>query len=525
MGAIATQDLSRPRTVGSGKGEKTSRPQPVCIEVPVTVQGGCLSTDSGKRDSFYESTRTIIVFSNGAVLRLKTAVNPGQLIFLTNEHTGKKVLCYVVKSTTYENVAGYIELKFTEPTVGFWGILFPDDGPESQSAPGAAGVSQAPSRPQPLPSAASHTTTPAVSTHSSAVGSINPGLLSPKAPGAECSAALGSLPAPLAQPPHAELTQPKVVLLSHAEEHASIAEPVVFPRERETANPASPATKPGEDDEIGAFIGRLMFDEPETESAQATPRRAPLIVLIAAELLLAALAGGGWYWWHNRVRVTAPNPFPQSANVATSMNVLPPANTRTAPLVSSPVPEALKTVEASGPSSVPAEKPAESHEAPNAGSKKPAAISHFRLFRPHAKRSSSPAKIPEAAEGIDSAPEVPSRVSTEGLGSLIAGSGLQPAAPKLERPIGGGVRPARLISSTLPAYPPHARSQGVEGDVTLDALIDETGRVTRVRTISGPDLLQQAAAAAVRQWKYEPATLGGNAVPIHLTVTVKFRMR
>jgi protein TonB len=65
----------------------------------------------------------------------------------------------------------------------------------------------------------------------------------------------------------------------------------------------------------------------------------------------------------------------------------------------------------------------------------------------------------------------------------------------------------------------------VEGDVTLDALIDETGRVTRVRTIYGPDLLQQAAAAAVRQWKYEPATLGGNAVPMHLTVTVKFRMR
>jgi protein TonB len=525
MGAIATQDLSRPRAVGSGKGEKTPRPQPVCIEVPVTVHGGCLSTDSGKRDSFYESTRTIIVFSNGAVLRLKTAVNPGQLVFLTNEHTGKKVLCHVVKSKTYQNVAGYIELKFTEPTVGFWGILFPDDGSESQSAPGAEGVSQAPSRPQPLWSAASHTTTPVVSTHSSAVGSINPGLLSPKAPGAECSAALGSVPTPLAQPPHAGLIQPKVVLLSHAEEHASIAEPVVFSREREAATPAPPAAKLGEDDEIAAFIGRLMFDEPETESAQATPRRSPLIALIAAELLLAALAGGGWYWWHNRVRVTASNLFPQSANVATSMNVLPPANTRTAPLVPSPVPEALKTVEAPGPSSAPAEKPAESHEAPNAASKKPAAISHFRLFRPQAKRSSSLAKIPEAAEGIDSAPEVPSRVSAEGLGALIAGSGLQPAAPKLERPIGGGVKPARLISSTPPAYPPHARSQGVEGDVTLDALIDETGRVTRVRTISGPDLLQQAAAAAVRQWKYEPATLGGNAVPMHLTVTVKFRMR
>jgi protein TonB len=524
MGAIATQDLSRPRAVGSGKGEKSSRPQPVCIEVPVTVHCGCLSTDSGKREPFSESSRTIIVFSNGAVLRLKTAVNPGQSIILTNEHTGKKVLCHVVTSKTYQNVAGYIELQFIEPTVGFWGILFPGDGSEPQRAPRAAGP-QAPSGPQPLPVAASHTTPPVVSAHSSAAGSIDPGLLSPKASGVEYSAALGSISTPFAQPPHAVLIQPKVVPLSQAKEHASIAEPVVFSREREAATPAPPAAKLREDAEIAAFIGRLMFEEPETESVQATPRRAPLIALIAAELLLVALAGGGWYWWHNRVRVTAPNLFPQSANVATTMSVLRPANSGTAPLVSSPVPEALKTVEASGPSSAPAGNPAESHEKPNAASKKPAAISQFRLSRPHVRRSSSLAKVPEAAEGIDSAPEISSRASAEGLGALIAGSGLQPAAPKPERPIGGEVKAARLISSAPPAYPPLARSQGMEGDVTLDALIDETGRVTKIKTISGPGLLQQAAAAAVRQWKYEPAILGGKAVPIHITVTLKFRMR
>jgi len=509
MGAITTQGLSRLQTVGSRK---------ACIEVPVTIHGGCLSTDSGKREPFSESTRTIIVFSNGAVLRLKTAVNPGQLIFLTNEHTGKKVLGHVVKSKTYQNVAGYIELQFTQPAVGFWGILFPGDGSESQSAPGAPGVSQVPSTPQPLPPAASHSTAPVVSTHSSAAGSINPGLFPPKAPGAEWHAALGSVSTPLAQPPHAGLIQRKVVPPSHAEEHASIAEPAVFSREREAATPAPPAGKTREDAEIAAFISQLMFEEPSTESAQVTPRRSLMIGLIAAELLLVALAGGGWYWWHNRVRATAPHLSPQSTNAATSMSVLPPANTRTASLISSPVPEALKTVEASGPSSA----PAESHEAPNAASKKPAAISHFRLSRPRVKHRSSLAKIPE---GIDSASEVLSRAPAEGLSALVAGPGFQPTAPKPERPKGGEVKTARLILSTPPAYPPFARSQGVEGDVTLDALIDETGRVTRIKTISGPGLLQQAAAAAVLQWKYKPATLDGNAVPMHLTVTVKFRLR
>jgi TonB family protein len=524
MGAIATQDLSRPRAAASAKGEKTSRPQPVCIEVPVTVHGDCLSTRSGKHEPFSESTRTMIVFSNGAVLRLKTAVNPGQLIFLSNEHTGNKVLCHVVTSKTYQSVAGFIELQFDQPTVGFWGILFPGDESESQRAPGAAGVSQPVSRPQPLSSAASHIISPAVSTHSSTAGSLNPELLSPKASGAEYSAALGSVSTLLAQPSHAGLIQPKVVSLSHTEEHASIADPGVFSGQREAASPAPPAAKPHEDDEIAAFISRLMFEEPRTESGQATPRRSPLIALIAAELLLVALAGG-WYWWHNRVRVTAPNPFPQPANVATPMSVLPPANTQTAPLVSSPVPEGLKTVEGSGPSSAPAENPVDSHEPPSAGSKKLAAVSHFRLSRPLAQRNSSLAKVPVAAEDIDSAPEVNSRVSAEGLSALIAGSGLQPTAPKPEQSIGGAVKSARLISSTPPAYPSFARSQEVEGDVTLDALIDETGRITRIKTISGPKLLQQAAVDAVRQWKYEPATLDGNAVPMHLTVTVKFRKR
>jgi periplasmic protein TonB len=524
MGVIVPQDLSRPRAVASGKGEKPSHSQPVCVEVPVTVHGGRLSTDSGKREPFSESTRTIIVFSNGAVLRLKTPVNPGQSIILTNEHTGKKVLCQVVKSKTYQDVAGYIELQFTEPTVGFWGILFPGDGSESQGAPAATGASQVPSGSQPSPSAVPQTTPPVVSTYSSAAGSINPGSLSPKALGAERHAELGSVSTPLAEPPHVGLIQPKVVPPSPAEKQPSIAEPVEVSREREAATRLREALRRAEQDEITAFISHLMFEEPEAESAKATPRRSPMITLIAAELLLIVLAGGGWYWWHNRVRVTTPNLSPQSANVATSTSVPPAANTGTGPLVSSPVPEALKTVEASGPSSTPVEKPAESHEAPNAASKKPAAISHFRLSRPHMKGSSSLAKVPEVSEGIDSAPEVPSRVSAGGLSALVGGSGLQPA-PNPERPVGGEVKTARLISSTPPVYPPLARSRGVEGDVTLDALIDKTGRVTSVKTISGPDLLQQAAAAAVRQWKYRPATLDGNAVPMHLAVTVKFRLR
>ena len=60
--------------------------------------------------------------------------------------------------------------------------------------------------------------------------------------------------------------------------------------------------------------------------------------------------------------------------------------------------------------------------------------------------------------------------------------------------------------------------------MVVDALIDTTGNVTTAKVISGPVLLQQAAVETVRHWKYEPARLDGQAVAMHLTVTVRFRL-
>jgi len=58
----------------------------------------------------------------------------------------------------------------------------------------------------------------------------------------------------------------------------------------------------------------------------------------------------------------------------------------------------------------------------------------------------------------------------------------------------------------------------------VDALIDASGNVKTVKVLSGPTTLQQAAIETVRQWKYEPARLDGQAVAMHLSVTVKFRL-
>ena len=105
----------------------TKPPQPVALEVPVTVNGARTVDGSDKREPFSESTKTVLIFGHGAVIRLTSLVAPGQLLFVTNEKTKKEVVCQVVKSKNYRTVTGYVELEFTEPAVGFWGMRFPPD--------------------------------------------------------------------------------------------------------------------------------------------------------------------------------------------------------------------------------------------------------------------------------------------------------------------------------------------------------------------------------------------------------------
>src|ERR1700733_7300370 len=118
--------------------DEANKPQPVPLEVPVTVNGARTVEGSDKREPFSESTQTVLVFHNGAVIRLSSSVTAGQLLFLTNDKTKKEVVCQVVKSKNYRNVSGYVELEFTEAVAGFWGMRFPGERVMAPSAPAAA---------------------------------------------------------------------------------------------------------------------------------------------------------------------------------------------------------------------------------------------------------------------------------------------------------------------------------------------------------------------------------------------------
>jgi protein TonB len=117
--------------------ETPTRPQPVALEIPVTINGARTVEGSDKRAPFSESTQTVLVFPHGAVIRIATPLLPGQLVFLTNEKTKKEVVCQVVKSKASGSAGSYVELQFTEPSLAFWGLQIP-------------GASAAPAVPRPV---------------------------------------------------------------------------------------------------------------------------------------------------------------------------------------------------------------------------------------------------------------------------------------------------------------------------------------------------------------------------------------
>ncbi|HLY91660.1 MAG TPA: energy transducer TonB [Candidatus Angelobacter sp.] len=81
---------------------------------------------------------------------------------------------------------------------------------------------------------------------------------------------------------------------------------------------------------------------------------------------------------------------------------------------------------------------------------------------------------------------------------------------------------AQLINRVDPVYPRPAVLAGIQGQVKLHAIIARNGRIESLELISGHPMLVQAALEAVRQWRYRPYYLNGEAVEVETFITVNF---
>lgn len=92
--------------------------------------------------------------------------------------------------------------------------------------------------------------------------------------------------------------------------------------------------------------------------------------------------------------------------------------------------------------------------------------------------------------------------------------------------VGGAVSRPVLRTGQPPRYPKVALRARIQGDVVLQAVIDERGRVSDVRVLRGlPMGLDQAAVDTVQGWTFEPAKLNGRSVKVYYTLTVKFQLQ
>jgi len=787
--ALRTSDTSS-RRGSAASGDSATRPQPVALEIPITVNGARSMDGRDKREPFSESTKTVMVHGNGAVIKLGSALAPGQLLFLTNERTKKEVVCQVVKSKSYRSISGYVELEFTEPAVGFWGMRFPGDriapGPQAApeaSRPAATNGSPAPSQPveqnvdEPTLSSVlgkpstpgsilSTPATPPVSGSSIVPAPIDSGSLlgtakprSDSRPAAQITTLFGSeeplvepwlkkrppvsrvpdeppsvarpepirkaepaapaelpvrnfqlarpsdkpaslfapseppsnpatvdlsglapffevkpavpdmpsaavpkapasdpeteelrrhttrleealsqlrfaepassLPAkPTIEAPPISVDEPPISLLKADPVHLSPAEflenpaasgaPAVLPEAAKLDEPlkiGSPAIPPFESLEeeelkIPAWLGPLarnasapsspkelvvrekpkrIAEQPPLEElmeplaapvkpekaadshvpqfgsalpfegvkkvkvTQYAPKRSGrgvLFAVLGVGILLLA-AGGWWYKNHRSGEVLAgTSARPGRAASATPQDVEANSPKEAAPAGMLPVQKDSATERATPDTSsakvqvdaapasataVAARNPGSARDSANGGSaviiadtaepapteRKPV-LGEVHLQGPKIspKRTAASSSEPDAATMSGE----PQEGGANALGAELA-SNKQPAAPAAPVAVGGEVRQARLVSSVPPEYPPMAKARHVSGGVTIDALIEATGRVTKMKVLSGPTLLEQAAMDALKEWKYEPAMLDGKAVAMHVTVTIQFRLR
>jgi len=109
------------------------RADALSLEVAVKVHGSrVLEVARGtapRTEPFEEQTVTMIVFPQGAVLRMATVVNVSQMLVLTNIKTKQDSICRVLKVRPNANQGSYVEVEFTHRQPGYWGVQFPSEGP------------------------------------------------------------------------------------------------------------------------------------------------------------------------------------------------------------------------------------------------------------------------------------------------------------------------------------------------------------------------------------------------------------
>jgi protein TonB len=102
------------------------------------------------------------------------------------------------------------------------------------------------------------------------------------------------------------------------------------------------------------------------------------------------------------------------------------------------------------------------------------------------------------------------------------GTGLRRGPPGIVNHTGLDRAP-RATLQPAPIYPANMRSTGTSGSVTVEFVVDTTGRVVSADAVSWTqrDFVDPAVRAVLR-WRFEPGTAGGRKVSFRMAVPIEF---
>jgi protein TonB len=134
----------------------------------------------------------------------------------------------------------------------------------------------------------------------------------------------------------------------------------------------------------------------------------------------------------------------------------------------------------------------------------------------------APASTSAPAHPAAAAAAPPTAAGTAAAGTAAAGTAATAgAAAAAKTPAYVDVLP-EAVTKVPPSYPDSARAKGISGTVTVEAYVRTDGSVGDTRISKSVPGLDDAAAAAVRQWRFKPATAKGQPVAWWVSVPVKF---
>ncbi len=466
------------------------------VEIPIGVCGSRratpISSQPARNEVFAEETSTVIVFPHGAVIRLSAAVAPGQMVMVANRKSAEVIPCRVVKAKNYPNVRGYAEIEFFRSTKGFWGAYVPQGTLKRTLGP--------------LPV-----------TSGSTVEDFWSSDLANEANFVLAKPATTSQVIPLTVRNKVESAQK---LGPQAAKVVNIGEPEIeltawdFPKKRALSS----VTTTNSSEFVPTHVESKdeYSRKPSWSRGLSASLGKKMIFACAVVAILVAIGATGIFLLHNDREQPAPTDEMNSQAEESSGSSTANAVARVRP-------------ESSPNSAAPAIPIANADNFP--GNQNREYADNVRAFQTPVRAASVERKLPSRRPlaapvithhsntviGREAPPDVTAlNPNTHAIAN--------PAAIAAFLPSGGRMKEPQLVLRSVPNYPAIAKRAAIEGQVTVDAVIDTNGKLTNMKVVSGQPLLQQAALDSLRTWKYEPAYLDDKPVPVQTSITVKFRI-